>query len=298
MPQQTRAPAPREIEAAAVVRSASVEKRTCPPRPVLRWVGGKQFLLPALLEKLPPDMSGRRYYEPFLGAASLFLAVKPVSAFLSDANPHLISAYEYVRDKTTRVANYLADLAASHSIEQYYRVRTTYNRSRPSAAQAARFIYLNRTCFNGIFRVNKRGEFNVPHGSKEHPWFPDKNDLRALALAHHGASLGVADYRMAVHQARRGDFVYLDPPYPALNGTSNFAHYTMDRFDLGNQRELAAVYRALDRRGCLVMMSNADIPLIRELYAPFRMVRFDVRRFVSCKSVKQQVGELIITNYK
>jgi DNA adenine methylase len=267
-------------------------------RPILRWVGGKRYLREALINHCPHEARSRTYFEPFLGAASLFFALRPTRAVLGDANKHLISAYDYVRRDPTAVARNLRALAAEDSTSTYYRVRDDYNRSDPSAVQTARFIYLNRTCFNGIFRVNKLGAFNVPYGHKAQPWFPGSSDLRAISGLLKAAELHAGDYRETLETADHCAFVYLDPPYPALNGTSNFTHYTMDRFNTANQHELASHVRELDARGCLVMVSNADTPLIRELYSGFDISELSVTRYVTCKAVKHRVGELVITNYR
>ena len=143
--------------------------------PLLRWIGGKQHLVRRLLPFVPADYRKRCYREPFLGAGSMFLALRPKRAWLADANQHLIRCYEAVRDSHGRVSAYLRDHAGKDCEGHYYSVREDYNRRPPSAAQAARFLYLNRTCFNGIFRVNTCGEFNVPYGYKDHPIFPDRD---------------------------------------------------------------------------------------------------------------------------
>jgi len=266
-------------------------------RPVLRWVGGKQFLLKQLLTFCPPDVADRRYHEPFLGAASMFLALRPRKANLSDSNPHLMNAYRIISTRTDEVARHLSRLSKQDSQQFYYLTRKRYNNSRFSIVQAARFLYLNRTCFNGVFRVNRQDQFNVPYGHKPKPWFPSRDYLRNFADAMSTAGLFTEDYRRALKRAKNGDFVYLDPPYPPLNGTSNFAHYTLDRFGVPNQHDLAEEVRELDKRGCLVLISNADTKLIRQLYRGFRIHTLDATRFVSCKANKNSVKELVIRNY-
>lgn len=260
-------------------------------------MGGKQLLSSKLIGQCPSDVRERVYFEPFLGAASLFFSLRPLRSVLGDANNYLMSAYEFIRRDPSGVSRHLRSLAESDSESAFYQIRLRYNDSRPSAAQAARFIYLNRTCFNGIFRVNRQGDFNVPYGFKTQPWFPSLSDLRHTAAALQSAHLCAGDYRDTLSTARRGAFVYLDPPYPALNGTSNFTHYTMDRFSVRNQEEVAEVAHDLDRRGSLFMMSNADTPLIRRLYSQFHLLELSTTRFVTCKSIKHRVAELLIKNY-
>jgi DNA adenine methylase len=265
-------------------------------RPILRWVGGKRLLTTRLFEFLPADVRNRIYYEPFLGAASLFLAIAPARAYLSDQNRHLIDCFRHVKKNHRLVAGHLRRLAAADSHDHYYETRDTYNRSRASAAQAARFIYLNQTSFNGVFRVNLAGSYNVPYGYKSRPHFPTTNELAAVSRTLRNASLTGADYERALRSAEENCFVYLDPPYPPLNGTACFTHYTSDRFGLEEQRRLSEVVRHLDARGCQVMMTNADTPLVRRLYRGFNITQMAVARYVTCNE-KHRVQELVITNY-
>jgi DNA adenine methylase len=246
---------------------------------------------------LPPDAAQRRYFEPFAGAASLFFALAPRRAVLADLNACLVQCYRFVRSAPDHVASHLRRLAALNSKLQYYRIRESHNRSSPSPAQAARFIYLNATCFNGVFRVNRRGSFNVPFGDKPRPNFPTKAQLIAAARLLKRASLRVADYEAALRDAQAGDLVYLDPPYPPLNGTSYFTHYTPDRFGMAEQQRLANIFRTLDIRGCYLLMTNADLPVIRRLYSRYHLTEATVPRYVSCKNSRHRVAELVITNY-
>ena len=190
--------------------------------PFLRWVGGKRRLASNLLNYLPRDIEERLYCEPFVGAGSLFFALQPQKAFISDLNDHLIKCYLAVRDKPDLVFSYLNDHAKKSCREYYYEVRGKYNRCNNrdsfSVAQAARFIYLNQTSFNGVFRVNKRGEYNVPYGLKEPPFLPSLDHLRSVSKALKHARLAVLPFEEAIVDATASDFHYLDPPYPPLNG--------------------------------------------------------------------------------
>lgn len=266
--------------------------------PFLRWAGGKRQLRKTLLTFLPEDIDQRTYREPFLGGGSLFFAIRPKVAALSDANEPLIRCYEFVRDEPALVARYLQSHAVSDGENHYYRMRDTYNRSEFSAAQAARFIYLNKTCFNGIFRVNSKGQFNVPYGWKRSPAIPGKDELVAVAQVLGGASLRASPFDKALEGSAGGDFIYLDPPYPPLNGTAYFTHYTSERFSDKDQRKLAERVHELDKGGCLLMISNADTPLIRSLYRKYDLRSLPVTRFLTCKSTRHQVKELIITNFE
>jgi len=267
-------------------------------RPFLRWIGGKRLLIHRLLPYLPPRFSERRYHEPFAGAASFFFRLAPRAARISDLNEHVIECYREVRDRHKQVAAYLRGHERNNSEKYYYEVRKQYNRSSFGPAQAARFIYLNQTCFNGVFRVNMDGAFNVPYGDKPEPAFPSTQDLELASKVLKRASLTMADYGTALLKAASGDFVYLDPPYPPLNGTSFFTHYTPDRFDQDNQERLAAFVHDLHHVGALFLMTNADLPKIRRLYSGYQIWELSVTRYVSCKASRYRVKELVITNYK
>lgn len=254
-------------------------------------------MLSRLIGFVPDDFTAGTYREPFLGAGSLFFALQPPKAVLSDANACLISCYEHVRDNWAVVNRCLRLHGRQTNEEHYYKTRTLYNRSKHSAAQAARFIYLNKTCFNGIFRVNLKGQFNVPYGWKEPPALPNAELLERASKALKHAVLVSQGFEEALQQAKRNDFVYLDPPYPPLNGTAYFTHYTMDRFTQSDQERLASTVRRLDRVGCRVLMTSADIPLIRRLYKGFQIWSLPVTRFVTCKALRHTVSEVVITNY-
>jgi DNA adenine methylase len=271
-----------------------------PLKPLLRWVGGKQQIVTKLVRYLPADIFDRRYLEPFAGAASLFFRMAPSRAVLSDANPHLIACYQFIRDQPLAVARELAGHKRRTSEEHYYEVRDTYNRcsrGSNSAAQSARFVYLNRASFGGIFRVNRQGEFNVPYGWKEPLQVPDRGALLRASSLLRTATLKACSFETALESATKTDFVYLDPPYPPLNGTAYFTHYTPDRFTDDDQKALAKAFVALDSKGAKVLLSNADTPLIRTLYAKFNLEALRVTRFVTCSLTKHRVSELVITNY-
>ncbi|WP_419941724.1 DNA adenine methylase [Candidatus Palauibacter sp.] len=265
----------------------------------LRWVGGKRRIASRLRRFVPYDYAGRRYHEPFLGAASLFLALRPARAYLSDLNEALIGSFQHVRARPDLIARYLSKHAESNSRDHYYKVRDQYNRTRRfSSAQAARFIYLNRTCYNGVFRVNREGRFNVPYGKRDRFLFPSRTDLVRVSHALKDAKFRTRSYERSLEEAKEGDFVYLDPPYPPLNGTSYFRHYTADRFSSVDQENLARMTKELRKRGCLVMVSNADTAQIRDLYSGLSMASLPVTRSVTCKSVRHTVSELVITTYE
>ncbi|MBC8484761.1 MAG: Dam family site-specific DNA-(adenine-N6)-methyltransferase [Bacteroidetes bacterium] len=265
--------------------------------PFIRWAGGKQRIVQKLLRFIPENIYELNYREPFVGAGSLFFALQPSQAWLSDANSHLINCFKHVRDYPDLINTYLKQHAAKTCKDYYYNIRQQYNRGYESTAQAARFIYLNKTCFNGIFRVNKNGQFNVPYGWKEPPALPQLHLLRQASVALKNAKLTALPFEKILLNISKNDFIYLDPPYPPLNGTSYFTHYTVERFCEKDQRKLANLAKQLDSFGCRFMMSNADVPLVRELYHQFNIFMFSVNRSISCKSKRHNVSELIITNY-
>lgn len=254
-------------------------------------------MLHHILPRFIPREEIKTYVEPFLGAASVFLALAPASALLADANPHLIACYRAVRNNPRAVGRALATLKQERGKRHYYAVRTAYNNGGTAATQAARFIYLNRTCFNGIFRVNRQGQFNVPQGDKSKPTFPSSKDLIAYSRLLKKAQLRTGSFDVLLRSATKTWFVYLDPPYPPLNGTSFFTHYTKDRFGVADQERLSRTVHRLHARGARFMMTNADTPAIRALYRAFRLSPVNAKRSVSCKNVKTRVRELIITNY-
>ena len=270
-------------------------------RPFLRWAGGKQNLVQHLVDHVPQGVleNGATYYEPFLGAGALFLALKPKRAVLADANRHLIECFRAIKDHPDGMNRNLRAHERNSSKDYYYDIRGEFNRANGQAtvAQAARFLYLNRACYNGIYRVNLKGEFNVPFGDKQNLLFPNLSQLRMLAARLNRARVSVASFEQTADTAMEGDFVYLDPPYPPLNGSSYFAHYTKDRFDFADQSNVAEAANHMSDRGCRVMVSNADMPIIRRLYKGWRIRPIEVTRFVSCKAVRHKVDELIMTNY-
>lgn len=268
-----------------------------PHSPFLRWVGGKQRLVTELLNVIPEGIRLGTYHEPFVGAASLFAALQPAVACLSDANGPLMAMYEEVRDHPESVFNALVNLGERDCESHYYETRIEYNRGSSSPLQAARFIYLNRTCFNGMFRVNKQGAFNVPYGFLNTPRIPSRSTMCEWSSMLRNSTLEMRSFETVIDRVNSGDLVYLDPPYPPLNETSYFAHYTADRFPEEKQKATATLARRLDQAGCYVVVSNADTPAIRSLYRGWRKRETAVARVVTSKGIARRAKELILTNY-
>ena len=267
------------------------------PKSLLRWVGGKARYAKFIAERLPDVSSIGRYYEPFVGGASVFLEYAPKRAYLADSNQQLIELYRAIRERPDLVSRYLAEHVRQDSELFYYEVRNAYNNSKANSRQAARFLYLNKACFNGVFRVNRAGHFNVPYGFRDKLSVPSPVEIREVARLMWNAQLRVADYKELVNKAGEGDVVFLDPPYPPLNGTSFFTHYTKDRFSVDDQRQVAETAAELVRRGCFVVVTNADTPEIRELYAGWNMEELTRTRWVRSGNHKHKVRELILIKY-
>jgi DNA adenine methylase len=265
--------------------------------PIVKWVGGKTRLLPELLARLPERFG--RYYEPFAGGAALFFRVAPRRAVLADSNADLIGLYTAVASDVAAVIRRLEMHRTQHDESHYYEMRTRWNDrdvSWSTPERAAAFIYLNKTCFNGLWRVNRSGAFNVPIGRYTDPPICVPSALRAAQDVLSRAELRCADYRTAVADAKSGDFLYFDPPYDPVAPTANFASYTADGFGPDDQRALADTARELVARGCKVMLSNSDTPFIRSLYKGMRVERVKCARAINSNAAKRgDVDELLIT---
>lgn len=268
-------------------------------KPFLRWAGGKTSSIPFLKSHLPKNfLSIKNYYEPFLGAGSLFFSLTPNHAILSDLNRDLTECYKAIKKDSALISKYLSQHKKKNSKNYYKEMRIKYNRSKYSISKAALFIYLNKTCFNGIWRVNKKGEFNVPYGHKEPPSLPSKEQFKNIVQVLSKAEIYNLDYKEAVKKAGNGDFIYLDPPYPPLNKTSKFAHYTKERFSKEDHEEVAEVSRELSKKGCLVMISNSSIDFIRSLYKEdFNIYELEVWRWIRADGKRYKIKEVVITNY-
>jgi DNA adenine methylase len=264
--------------------------------PIIKWVGGKTKLLSELTARLPDRFNG--YYEPFAGGAALFFRVAPERAVLSDFNADLIGLYTTVAGDVAAVIRRLQHHRTVHSEAHYYEMRERWNQQRPTwnaAERAAAFIYLNKTCFNGLWRVNRSGAFNVPIGRYTDPPICVPEALRAAHDVLARAELKCGDYRTAVATASRGDFVYFDPPYDPVAPTANFTSYTASAFGPDQQRELAETARMLVARGCKVMLSNSDTPFIRSLYKGFQIDRVKCSRAINSNAAKRgDVDEVIV----
>lgn len=232
-----------------------------PVKPFLKWAGGKRWLTSRYSHLLPPKYNA--YHEPFLGSGAVFFHMQPNRAFLSDSNVHLIECYLAMKEDWQSVWNYLLAFKREHSEKHYYQIREAAFRS--PTREAARFIYLNRTCFNGIYRENLNGIFNVPKGTKDGVTFSD-DDFSAISSALRSASLRSSDFSVAIDQAKKGDFVFIDPPYTVRHNHNGFIKYNQKIFSWSDQVRLRDVVQAAGDRGVLCLVTNACHPSIAELY--------------------------------
>jgi DNA adenine methylase len=230
-------------------------------QPFLKWAGGKRWLLPKLRETLPGTFG--RYFEPFLGGGAVFFDLLPPRSLLSDKNPELIEAYQVLRDHPLPLQEKLSEHDQLHSDDYYYEVRSSA--SAEALERAARFLYLNRTCWNGLYRVNQRGEFNVPRGTKNKIILEGEN-FEAFARALSGADLRCSDFEDSIKLAGQGDLVYADPPYTVKHNMNGFLKYNQEIFSWEDQIRLCRAAEAARERGATVILSNADHASLWELY--------------------------------
>ncbi|EJO7700311.1 adenine-specific dna methyltransferase [Carnobacterium maltaromaticum] len=274
-------------------------------KPFLKWAGGKRQLLPTIRDYYPEEFN--KYLEPFVGAGAVFMDLQHKNVVINDFNEELINAYVSIRDDVEGLIEFLKKHEINNSKEYFYEVRE-YDRNGTvgkmgATERASRLIYLNKTCFNGLFRVNSSGEFNVPFGNYKNPNIADETTLRAVSkyLNKNNVSIINGDYKEAVKKARKGDFLYFDPPYaPITSDRQSFVGYTLNGFGEKEQEELRDVFVKLDKMGCYVMLSNSSVPLIHELYNDYKdttVVLGATRMINSNASKRGKVDEVLVMNY-
>lgn len=278
----------RELEEPEVGKKAS---------PFIKWAGGKRSLLPDLVANMPPTFN--TYYEPFLGGAALFFEASDhvSSAVLTDTNFDLVITFNVIKRDPEPLIKLLEEHTRKHNSDYYYRIRTQSDLQDPIKI-AARFIYLNKTCYNGLWRVNKKGQFNVPIGRYTNVIIYQRANLIACHKALQNARIEYRDFETITPNI--GDFVYCDPPYYPIDATSSFTKYTKIDFTEEDQMRLRDFALRLHNDGVLVMVSNSDTPLTRDLYSepPFNLVVVQAPRLVNCRADRRHpINELIITTY-
>ncbi len=267
-------------------------------KPFLKWPGGKRRIVDRLKDRLPGDYVDRVYVEPFMGGGALYFEIEPQAAILSDANPCLIRTYAYARDRAPQLIQRLKrDYMDRNDSDSYYAIREQFNhRSVFGVDQAAQFVYLNKTCFNGLFRVNSDGGFNVPFGSYASPAICEAHLLLNAQRLLRNARLFAGDFAMVLHMCEGDEFVYLDPPY--YTDAENFTGYVKGGFNDWQHKRLAWVMRQLDARGCKVMLSNSDTPFVRELYKDFNVETISAPRTIGASTEsRKRVNEVVVRNY-
>jgi DNA adenine methylase len=271
----------------------SDNKKPC-PKPPIKWAGGKSQLLSQFIPLFPERIE--YYIEPFLGGGAVFFYLLPSKAVLIDSNEELVNFYKVVQGNLTDL---LKDLEKHENTREYfYQIRVADVNEMTEVERASRFLYLNKTAYNGLYRVNRNGQFNVPFGNYKKPKIKDEENLKQVSKALQGAEILTGDFELVLKYAQKGAFIYLDPPYHPLSVTASFTSYTSNDFGVEDQKRLAEVFRILDQKDCLVMLSNSDTPLIRELYRGYNITKVYARRAINCKGNKRGViTELVIRNY-
>ena len=270
------------------------------PRPFIKWAGGKSKLIKELVSRLPQAFDS--YHEPFIGSGALFFKLfrdgKINRARLTDLNDELIDTYEAIRNHPDEVIRELSGYPYDRDF--YYSLRERDPRTLDLPARAARMIYLNKTGYNGLYRVNQRGAFNVPFGRYKNPRYVDEANIRAVSLALQQIDIHHAPFESVLDHAQPGDLVYFDPPYVPLSATANFTAYYAGGFSMQDQRRLRDVCVELTRREVWVILSNSDTPVVRELYSgsPFTISEVYANRAINSNATRRgKTTELTITNY-
>jgi len=272
-----------------------LEKETYP---IVKWVGGKRQLMFELLNNKPKFYN--RYFEPFIGGGALFFELQPENAYISDMNEELINLYSVVRDN---VYELISDLNKHEVSKEYFLEirnldRTDEYKNLSDVQRASRFIYLNRTCFNGLYRVNSQGQFNVPFGNYKNPRIVDENNLLNCSELLKNTEIKCADFSAILTKVKKGDFVYFDPPYVPLNETSSFTSYTKDGFDMDMQFKLREVCDELDSMGVMFMLSNSDTKFVNELYSNYEIKKVFASRAVNANAEgRGKITEVLVRNY-
>ncbi|MGB4626481.1 MAG: DNA adenine methylase [Erysipelotrichaceae bacterium] len=272
--------------------------------PVVKWVGGKRQLLNEIIPMIPKKYS--TYYEPFLGGGAVLFNLQPKKAVVNDFNGELINVYNVIRDKPEELVENLKIHKKNNTSEYFYAIRE-YDRDTglyeklTSVEKAARIIYLNKTCYNGLYRVNSAGHFNTPYGRYKNPNIVNEPVVKAMSKYFNENDITIknCDFRDALKGVRKGAFVYLDPPYMPISTSSSFTGYTENGFDADMQIELKKVCDKLNEKGIKFLQSNSDCEFIRELYKEYNIKIVKAKRFVNSKgNSRGEINEVLIYNYE
>jgi len=265
------------------------------PRPFLKWAGGKQLLAKVITAYFPPLETVKTYYEPFLGGGAVFFTYNPPRAILNDANRWLMDTWRAIRDDWKRVASILDTMPNTKAF--YLKTREKDPWKMDLYERAATLIYLNKTCFRGLFRVNREGKFNVPYGAYNRRYYDPRNlDAVSRRLRQAQVEFRSTDFELAVADITPKDFVYFDPPYYPIGGFSDFKRYTPEQFREHDHARLAAFCAELHERGIRWAVSNSNTSFVRALYKPFHIYEIQARREINLNSRNRDITELLITN--
>lgn len=271
-------------------------------KPFVKWVGGKGQLLSQFKELYPKTFN--KYLEPFVGGGAVFFDIDSRESKINDLNTTLTNTYLQIKNNPQDLIRKLQKLEteylnSSDRKDLFYKNREKFNvLLEDTLERAVLFLFLNRTCFNGMYRVNSKGGFNVPHGKYKNPTICDEKNLLAVSEKLQHTEITNLDFQKFVSMAEKEDFVYFDPPYYPLNRTSNFTSYTKDDFLEDEQERLANTFRGLSKKGCFVMLSNSNTEFIKSLYRDFKIHIVSARRNINSKASKRgAISELVITNY-
>jgi len=266
--------------------------------PIVKWAGGKRQLLADLKNNMPQIFN--KYFEPFLGGGALFFNMRPEKAYIGDINPELINLYQVIK---SNVYELIDDLKKHKNTEEYfYEIRTVDRIEKykkwSNIKKASRFIYLNKTCFNGLYRVNSKGEFNVPFGKYSNPRIVDEINLLNCSKLLQNTEIKCTDFSKVLEYVKKGDFVYFDPPYMPLNSTSNFTSYTKQGFDKTKQIELKELCDELNNLGVYFLLSNSDTDIIKKLYKNYEIKKVFASRAINSNANKRgKITEILVRNY-
>lgn len=278
------------------------------PKPFVKWVGGKRQLLNQFKEfgLYPPeqfDATKNTYHEPFVGGGAVFFDLLPLRAELSDLNSELVTTYIVIRDRVEDLITELNNGKYIYDKEVFLNIRAEQPADLEPTEAAARFIYLNRTAFNGMYRVNRSGGFNVPFGNYSNPLICDEQNLRRVAVALKKVKIKNQDYKKVLDRAKSGDYIYFDPPYYPVSKTASFTSYTNDVFLEREQESLRDAFLELHKKGCFVMLSNSDTSFIESLFKPFEKEGITIHKVQASRAINSNAGkrgkvsEVLVTNY-
>jgi len=268
------------------------------PHPFLKWAGGKRQLIPQIKKYFPKRFN--KYIEPFIGGGAVFFHILPEKAILIDINKELINCFKVVKNNVKE----LIELLKNHKNEKkyYYQIRSldrthrTYDKLS-DVEKASRTIYLNRCCYNGLYRVNSKGQFNVPFGKYKNPNFCDEENLISVSMVLKNVDIYHGSFEMCLDFADKDDFIYFDPPYHPISETSSFTSYTKENFGKDSQKMLFNVFKTLDARGCRLMLSNSYNPFIIELYKEFKIIFLNAKRAINSIANKRGfIKEILVLN--